>query len=92
MIVRILGEQQLEVPDAAREELDQLDESLSSAIEAGDESAFGTALAALIDRVRSLGTPLPDQSLESSALILPAADSSLTEVRAMLTDEGLILG
>lgn len=92
MIVRILGEQQLQVPDAALEELDRLDESLTAAIEAEDEQAFAPALTTLVERIRSLGTPLPDEALSPSALILPAADSSLSDVRAMLTDEGLIHG
>jgi hypothetical protein len=48
------------------------------------------ALGALLDAVRERGVPLPDDALEPSELILPAADASLEEVRAMLTDDGLI--
>jgi hypothetical protein len=42
--------------------------------------------------VRSLGAPLPDDSLEPSELILPNPDATLEEVRAMLRDDGLIPG
>ena len=42
--------------------------------------------------MRELGEPLPDDSLEPSELILPAPDATLEEVRAMLSDDGLIPG
>ena len=43
-----------------------------------------------LDAVRSQGTRLEDDSLEDSDLILPPSDATLDEVRAMLTDEGLV--
>jgi len=44
--------------------------------------------------VRAVGEPLPDDSLEESDALLPAEDSTLEEVRLMLTEttEGLIPG
>ena len=92
MIVRILGEGQLQVDNAADDELNVLDAALGKAVNAGDEEAFRPALAALLDRVRSLGTPLPPDAIEPSDLILPYADAGLADVRAMLTDGGLIPG
>jgi hypothetical protein len=90
MIVRIMGEGQLEVGDADLAALNALDSDLEAAIESGDEAKFRTALHALLENVRAVGKPLPPDSLESSALILPPADSEMEEVRAMLGDEGLI--
>ena len=49
-------------------------------------------LDALLNAVRAAGTPLPDESLEDSDLILPPADATLEEVRELLSDEGLIPG
>jgi len=92
MIVRILGEGQLEVDDSATDELNVLDAALEKAVNAGDEKAFRPALAALLDRVRSLGSPLAPDAIEPSELILPYADAGLTDVREMLTDGGLIPG
>jgi hypothetical protein len=92
MIVRILGEGQLQVDDSASAELNSLDAALERAVTAGDEPAFRTALLALLDRVRALGTPLPADALEPSDSILPRADADLDEVRSMLTDEGYIPG
>ena len=92
MIVRILGEGQLKVEESAVSELNGLDAALEKAVNEGDESAFRPALAALLDRVRALGTPLAADALETSELILPPADADLEEVRGMLTGEGIIPG
>jgi hypothetical protein len=92
MIVRILGEGQLRVDDSAAGELNVLDAELGKAVNAGDEEGLRPALGALLDRVRSLGTPLPPDAIEPSDLILPYADAGLDDVRAMLTDGGLIPG
>jgi hypothetical protein len=92
MIVRILGEGQLKIDDAASDELNTLDAALEKAVNEGDEQAFRPALVALLDRVRTLGTPLPADSLEPSDSILPRADANLDEVRNMLSDGGYIPG
>ncbi|MEV4442935.1 hypothetical protein AB0K09_28770 [Streptomyces sp. NPDC049577] len=92
MIVRIMGEGQVKLADSHVAELNRLDDELLEAMEGGDEAGFRDTLAALLDAVRRLGTPLPDDALEPSGLILPAPDASLDEVRAMLGDDGLIPG
>jgi len=92
MIVRILGEGQLDVSDAATDELNVLDSRIEAAVNAGDEAAFRQALTALLDKVRSIGSPLAADALEPSDLILPYADADLEDVREMLTGEGLIPG
>ena len=92
MIVRILGEGQLEVAEDQIDALNQLDSAVESAVEAGDEAAFSSALQALLDGVRRSGTPLPADSLDDSDLILPPADATIDEVRHLLEGEGLIPG
>ena len=92
MIVRILGEGQLEVDDDHLDALNELDRSVEAAIQAGDEAAFEAALAALLDDVRRRGTPLPAESLHDSDLILPPADATVDEVRELLEGDGLIPG
>jgi hypothetical protein len=61
-------------------------------VEQGDRETFSQSLDALLNAVRTAGTPLPDESLEDSDLILPPADATLEEVRELLSDEGLIPG
>ena len=92
MIVRILGEGQVSVDDSAVAELNELDAKLEAACDVGDEAGFRAALDSLLAQVRTVGEPLPDDALEPSQLILPAADATLEEVRAMLSEDGLIPG
>ncbi|WJV49242.1 PspA-associated protein PspAA [Streptomyces flavofungini] len=92
MIVRIMGEGQVKLADSHFTELNKLDDELLEEMESGDESGFRRTLHALLDKVRELGEPLPDDALEPSELILPAPDATLDEVRSMLSDDGLIPG
>jgi len=92
MIVRIMGEGQLEVADEHLDRLNALDADVESAVESGDETRFGAALAALLGEVRSVGTEVDPGFLHDSDLILPPADATLEEVRSLLGDEGLIPG
>ncbi|MFF5155999.1 hypothetical protein ACFY3N_07040 [Streptomyces sp. NPDC000348] len=92
MIMRILGEGQYEIADEHLDRLNELDSALQSAADAGDGATFTTALSALLDAVRSLGTPLPDEEITPSDLVLPDEGTSLAQVRQLLSDEGLIPG
>lgn len=92
MIVRIMGEGQLKLADSHFVELNKLDDELLEEMETGDEAGFRRVLGALLDAVRRLGEPLPDDALEPSELILPSPDATLDEVREMLSDDGLIPG
>ncbi|MFB8030796.1 hypothetical protein ACFQ6U_35625 [Streptomyces sp. NPDC056465] len=92
MIVRIMGEGQVSLADSHVVELNELDDVLLAEMESGDGPGFRTTLHALLDKVRELGSPLPDDALEPSELILPSPDATLEEVRSMLRDDGLIPG
>jgi hypothetical protein len=90
VIVRIMGEGQLRLDGGALDELNRLDDLLGEAIDSGDDDKFRAALVTLLDAVRAAGTPVPDDELVDSDLVLPYAEAHVDEVRAMLTDEGLI--
>ncbi|UQA95920.1 PspA-associated protein PspAA [Streptomyces halobius] len=92
MIVRIMGEGQVKLDDSHFIELNKLDDELLEEMDSGDTGGFRRTLGALLEAVRRLGTPLPDESLEPSELILPPPDATLEEVREMLSDDGLIPG
>jgi hypothetical protein len=92
VIVRILGEGQFRIDDTATAELNKLDSQLEAAVDRDDEAAFRAALTGLLGQVRMLGSALAPDILEPSDLILPHQDSSMDEVRKLLTDEGLIPG
>ena len=92
MIVRISGEGQFSIDDAATAELNRLDSELEAAVNRNDEAAFTAALHGLLDQVRAHGSALAADTREPSDLILPPQDASMDEVREMLTEEGLIPG
>jgi|tagenome__1003787_1003787.scaffolds.fasta_scaffold20716495_2 hypothetical protein len=94
MIVRILGEGQFDITDETLSELNQLDDQVQAAVEAGDHDLFAQALAALVTGVRTAGKELADDYLGPSDLVIPGPDSTLEEVRELLVDneEGLIPG
>ena len=90
MIIRILNERQYAVPDAELDRLNVLDDLLQVAADSDNEGAFDAALANLLAAVRRAGTPVPDDTLTSSDLVLPAGGTSLAALGAILGDEGLI--
>ncbi|GAA2497577.1 hypothetical protein ACFW9F_13650, partial [Streptomyces sp. NPDC059506] len=90
MIMRILGEGQYEIAEGHLGELNRLDGVLQSAADSGDEAAFSAALHDLLDAVRGFGRPLPDETITPSDAVLPDEDTSLRQVREMLSEEGLV--
>jgi hypothetical protein len=92
VIIRILGEGQLQVDDGLTGELNELDARLEAAVSSGDEDAFRPVLAQMLARVRAAGTPVPADSLEASDVILPYSDASMDDVRGLLSEDGLIPG
>ncbi|WP_020658919.1 PspA-associated protein PspAA [Amycolatopsis benzoatilytica] len=92
MIIRILGQGQYDVAAAGVDRLNELDARLQDAAESGDAAGFAAALRTLVAEVRNVGEQLPEDALVVSDLLLPAEDSDLEQVRALLSDEGLIPG
>jgi len=92
MIVRIMGEGQLEVDESEIEGLNALDTQLQTAVEAEDDALYQQALIALTDRVRAVGRPVADDVLVPSDIVIPTPEVSLESVRGLIGDEGLIPG
>jgi hypothetical protein len=90
MIVRISGEDQYRLDPANDERLDALDKAVLAAIESGEEGRFHEAYENLLAFVRAHGTPVADDELEGSDLILPPPDLSFAEAASEFTGEGLI--
>ena len=90
MIVRIATEGQYELPDGDADRLNELDNEVVAAVDAGDEERFHTAFAALLELVRSDGRPVADDVLEESDVILPPPDLTFAEAGHQFTGDGLI--
>jgi hypothetical protein len=92
MIVRILNEGQWELSDDAVRSLNSVDDELEKAVAANDQERLAATLGTLLNQVRDSGRVLSDDDLRDSDLILPAADSTVEDVRGLLSEssEGLI--
>jgi hypothetical protein len=92
VIVRIATEGQYELPDDQAGRLNELDNEVVAAVEAGDEERFRQLFDEMIELVRSQGKEVGDDDLFESEVILPPPDTSLDDARAEFTGEGLIPG
>jgi len=91
MIVRIMGEGQWKLADEKLDQLNAVDTDLEKAVSAGDEGGFRTAFDALLAFVRG-GERVADNELHDSDAILPPGDSTLAEMRELISGDGLIAG
>ncbi|MDQ6750991.1 MAG: cytochrome P450 [Actinomycetota bacterium] len=91
MIVRIATENQYRLPDDQEGPLNDLDNALVAAVEAGDEARFRELFEQMLELVRT-GDAVDGDDLTESEVILPPPDISLEEAREEFTGEGLIPG
>lgn len=89
MIVRISGENQYRL-GGVDGRLNELDNAVVAAVESGDEQHFRSTYDELLAFVRAHGTPLAEDELAGSDLILPPPDISLAEAQSEFTGAGLI--
>jgi hypothetical protein len=90
VIVRIFGDQQYRLADDQHPPLNDLDDAVVAAVEAGDEGGYRSAFDALLAFVREQGTPLDEDELIGSDVLLPPADLTLEEAGREFTGEGLV--
>ena len=90
MIVRIATEGQYRLPEDDAETLNELDNDVVAAVEAGDEDRFHELFEQMLDLIRRAGQPLDEDELAESDVILPPPDTSFVEAAAEFTGEGLI--
>ncbi len=90
MIVRISTEGQYELPDEVHAELNEIDNRVVAAVEADDEPAYSRSFTALLEFIRSRGTPLGGTELRGSDVIVPPPDLTLVEAEAEFNGDGLL--
>jgi hypothetical protein len=90
MIVRISGEDQYRLDDSEAGRLNELENAVGAVVEGGSEDGFDDAFGALLDFVRAHGTPVGEDELAGSDVILPPADLTFQEAGTEFTGEGLI--
>jgi hypothetical protein len=90
MIVRISGEDQYRLADEDAPRLNELENVVVAVVEGRREDGFPEAYRAMLDYVRAHGTPIGDDELAGSDVILPPSDLTFEEAGAEFTGEGLI--
>ncbi|MEA2428168.1 MAG: hypothetical protein QOF37_1796 [Thermoleophilaceae bacterium] len=90
MIVRIAEDDQYQFPDDQADRLNELDNQLVGAVEAGDQAQFKDLWGKMIELVRSTGKPVGEDELFGSDVILPPENITFEEAAREFTGEGLI--
>jgi hypothetical protein len=90
VIVRIATESQYRLPEDDAAALNELDNEVVAAVAAGDEDRFHEVFEQMLELVRRDGSPLGDDEIEESDVILPPPDTSFVEASAEFTGDGLI--
>jgi hypothetical protein len=90
VIVRIAGEGQYEVPAELVDRLNELDNEAVAAVEAGDEPRFHELFDQMVALVKNDCSPVADDELVVSEVILPPPDLTFDEAKREFTGEGLI--
>jgi hypothetical protein len=88
VIIRLMNEGQFRVGDEVLQQLDRLDDEAVAALEQGDEETLDRRLAAMWELVQSRGERLADDDLSPSDAIVPPADLTLEETRALFAGDG----
>ena len=92
MIVRIATVGQYRLDDDVISELQRFDDAIEQAVAGSDNEAFQHLLQQMNDLVTQKGTPLPDDEIVTSDIILPPPDETLEEAQKRLGAEGFVPG
>lgn len=88
IVVRIAGEGQYLLPAAVRPALDGLDQAMVRAVGSEDADGFASCTSQLLKLVHDNGSKVEAGDLRSSDLIVPAADMTLDDAKALLSEGG----
>ena len=92
MIVRISGEGQYRLTDGDVDALNALDNQAQEAVNSADHDRFHEHFDEMLALVRDRGEKLGEDELVGSDCILPPPDTTIAEIEAEFTGEGLIPG
>jgi len=90
VIARISTEGQYRLSEDDAAHLNELDNAVVAAVDAGDEETFTQRFSDMLDFVRQRGAALGDDELEESDVILPPPDTTIDEAAHEFTGDGLI--
>ena len=77
MIIRIVREGQWQVPDIEMGHLNRIDARVEHAIETTSQNELTEALTELVTTLRTVGTPIADDNIIDSDLIVPDVSATI---------------
>lgn len=84
-----MGEGQYRAPEALCDELNQIDNRIVDLVEEGKAEEFQKELAKLISEIKKNGEPVEAEEITESDIIVPPADLSLEEAKAVFKGSGI---
>ncbi|MDQ1252081.1 MAG: phage shock protein [Euryarchaeota archaeon] len=90
VIIRIMGEGQYQASNALRSELNKIDDRIVTLVEEGNAVEFRRELKRLISMIKEKAMPIDAKEIVNSDIIVPPADMSFDEAKAVFKKPGII--
>ena len=90
VIIRIMGEGQYQASNALRSELNKIDDRIVTLVEEGNAVEFRRELKRLISMIKEKAMPIDAKEIVNSDTIVPPADMSFDEAKAVFKKPGII--
>jgi len=90
MIIRLMGYGQYQLEEKYLDNLNQIDNQLVTIVQNNDQENFQKTYPKLIQYVQKHATPLPDDEIHESQIIIPPDDLTLEEAKKIFTGEGIL--
>ncbi|MGC8465190.1 MAG: PspA/IM30 family protein [Acidimicrobiales bacterium] len=88
IVIRIAGEGRYRIPTSLRPALEGLDTAMEVALNTNDETSFTKCAHQLVKLIKESGTPVPDEDLTASDLVVPGEEMSIAEASTILSGDG----
>ncbi|MGH9301101.1 MAG: PspA/IM30 family protein [Acidimicrobiales bacterium] len=83
-VVRIIHDEQYRLPESAHAALNEVDQALLAAVDAGDQATYALKLTEITNLVRNLGEKLAHDDVRPSDAVVPSPDMTLAETKTLL--------
>ena len=90
MIIRLMGYGQYQLEEKYLDNLNRIDNQLVTIVQNNDQENFQKTYPKLIQYVQKHATPLPDDEIHESQIIIPPDDLTLEEAKKIFTGEGIL--
>jgi len=90
MIIRLMGYGQYQLEERYLADLNRIDNQLVAIVQNNDHENFQKTYPELIQYVQKHATPLPEDEIHESDIIIPPDDLTLEEAKKIFKGEGIL--